>query len=506
MILKRIFEIVGTVQLWDLRRPEKCTIQYTAHSGPIYTCDWHPTQPWLATGSRDKLVKIWNTEHKPVLEHTLTTIAVVGKVKWRPDRMYNIASASLVADYSIYVWDLRRPYLPYISFDDHINTITGIAWKGDDPGVLLSSSKDSRVLRHTFRDASPPSGKPSSQGISLNLTGDIQFSYKAKNIITTSVPQSTRTSFISTGKQQRIKQQTVNDQFHLAKSCLINYTSKQQSTLYKDFNSFHGCAREYILSGKSLTEMCEHNSQIARHYGKSNVCLLWKFVKNQYANQYVKQSSLLKCGDQRGIVGGVSGVSGIIGNIVGRTTPTNQTNRFLKMLPIAVDDTNKINSERHQLPAIDDDSLLMNCLEDVKRTEFNSTITENGGSHVIDGKSDVSNVSGSDSIPIVMVNGQTGIGSANKTIGGITTPLSPIVDPNSITNFIYGDSELTINMDGIKSLRNGFLYFGPHDLTTREWALPSQQNSSSEIGHDLQTAIASNENCRQQDVSPVTLI
>jgi len=48
----------GTVQLWDYRKYDKCILQFTAHSGPIYTCDWHPTKNWLATGSRDKQIKV----------------------------------------------------------------------------------------------------------------------------------------------------------------------------------------------------------------------------------------------------------------------------------------------------------------------------------------------------------------------------------------------------------------------------------------------------------------
>lgn len=497
----------GTVQLWDLRRPDKCTIQYTAHSGPIYTCDWHPTQPWLATGSRDKLVKIWNTEHKPTLEHTLTTIAVVGKVKWRPDRMYNIASASLVADYSIYVWDLRRPYLPYIAFDDHTNVVTGIAWKGDDPGVLLSSSKDSRVLRHTFRDASPPSGKPSSQGISLNLSGGLLFSYKTKNIVTTSIP-TTRSSFITGGKQQRIKQQTVNDQFHLAKSALINYTAKPQTTakdvsntLLKDFVAFHGCAKEYVLSGGTLAEMCEHNAAVAKRYGKSNVCVLWRFVKNQY--EHAKQS-VLKV-DTRGLVGGL-------------TTPTNQSARgVFKLTPNnsgshvpAWDDTGPKSSlctvERSQvqLQSITDDALLKSCLEDVKRIEFKHSAGTTDGLSMVNGDADgvtanhhgdggVGGISANDGIPTVTINGPI---NGNKPIG---MQPSAVADSNtSLNNFIYGDVELTVNdMECVKGLRNGFLYFGPHDLT-REWTLPDHS-----IGHDLQTtSMATNENNRH-DSSPV---
>nr|CAD7204122.1 unnamed protein product [Timema douglasi] len=48
----------GNVQLWDMRRPDRWTQQFTAHSGPVFTCDWHPAEPWLATASRDKTIKI----------------------------------------------------------------------------------------------------------------------------------------------------------------------------------------------------------------------------------------------------------------------------------------------------------------------------------------------------------------------------------------------------------------------------------------------------------------
>jgi WD repeat-containing protein 24 len=131
----------GTIQVWDIRRADRCTLAFTAHSGPIYCCDWHPTNQWLATGSRDRLIKIWNMGLKPQLEHTIHTIANVGRVKWRPEKTYHIASCALMMDYSIYVWDIRRPYIPYISFNQHTNVTTGIAFKGNNPHCLLSTSK-----------------------------------------------------------------------------------------------------------------------------------------------------------------------------------------------------------------------------------------------------------------------------------------------------------------------------------------------------------------------------
>lgn len=139
-------------------------------------------------------------DQKPSLEYTIHTIAVVGRVKWRPDRKYHIASCALVVDYSIYIWDVRRPYIPYASFNEHTNVTTGIGWKGSDPHVLISASKDSTIFKHAFKDATRPNVKANSQGTSLNHTGDLLFSYKIKNTPPTNVnstmPQATRNNFI----------------------------------------------------------------------------------------------------------------------------------------------------------------------------------------------------------------------------------------------------------------------------------------------------------------------
>lgn len=32
----------GNVQLWDIRRPDRCERMFTAHNGPVFCCDWHP--------------------------------------------------------------------------------------------------------------------------------------------------------------------------------------------------------------------------------------------------------------------------------------------------------------------------------------------------------------------------------------------------------------------------------------------------------------------------------
>ena len=43
----------------------------------------------------------------------------VGRVKWRPQRRDYLSSSSLVVDSAIHVWDIKRPFVPFASFDNH---------------------------------------------------------------------------------------------------------------------------------------------------------------------------------------------------------------------------------------------------------------------------------------------------------------------------------------------------------------------------------------------------
>ncbi|XP_013119356.2 GATOR complex protein WDR24 [Stomoxys calcitrans] len=278
----------GTVQLWDLRRADKCILQYTAHSGPIYTCDWHPSNNWLATGSRDKQIKVWNMDGKASLDHTIHTIAVVGRVKWRPEKTYHIASCALVVDYSIHIWDIRRPFIPFASFNDHTNVTTGIAWKGSDTNCLLSTSKDSTIYKHAFKDASRPALKANAQGASLGRKGDISFANKLKYYLPVTAAQVVKSNNIMT----RQKYITGAEQFHIGKSDMCRFLLNSSYTGYidheisfqlKEHECFIGCAKELLLTGK-FTDICKHNANVSRKYGKHNATTLWNFLEIAYGS------------------------------------------------------------------------------------------------------------------------------------------------------------------------------------------------------------------------------
>lgn len=310
----------GCVHLWDMRKCDKFVQQFTAHSGPIYCLDWHPTSQWLATGSRDKLIKVWNMSNaKPQLEYTIYTIAVVGRVRWRPDRKFQIASCSLVVDYSIYIWDVRRPFIPYASFNEHTNVTTDIAFKGV-PDTLISTSQDSTIYKHVTKDAQHPALAANPQSTTISPRGEILYVCKSKvkavpptNVMTTS--SSGLKLFKKSSTSDTVDAATsapTHEPFHLAKSSLHYFSDANDAnnngsgvmamgnlriddsaltkTLHKDFNFFTGCAKEYRLKTdeKNFLETLEHNANVARKYGRSNISMLWNLVKMIYKSTPLK--------------------------------------------------------------------------------------------------------------------------------------------------------------------------------------------------------------------------
>lgn len=415
-------------------------------------------------------------EAKPVLEYTIHTIAVVGRVKWRPERQHHIASCSLVVDYSIYIWDVRRPYIPYASFNEHTNVTTGIAFKGNDPHVLMSASKDSTIFKHSFKDAAHPNSTANPQATSFNSHGDLLFSYKLKN---PPIPVATvsRTGFMSeitnsVYSTPRSTPPSSTDQFHLAKSCLMTYSARgakppddrtslssyrdsvSTSNHHKDVISFKGCAREYILTGGSLSEICDYNAEIARKYGKPNVTMLWRFVRNQYADGKVNRASL----ETRNSTSSQN-------LLPSRLLMVQQQSQFGNSTTSDWDDGQRDQS----YDTSTEEALAKMCCEDLKLQDFRHP------------KSGEFKHSGAGA-------GASSMLQQNNIIG----------DLESINNFMYGEAELTVDdMDCVKSLRNGFLYIGPHDLT-KSWSLP--HNNLNEL-QSTKTAHAMAEESRQQQAT-----
>lgn len=467
----------GTVQLFDVRRPDKFQQQFTAHSGPIYCLDFHPTQPWLATGSRDKLIKVWEmSKSKPTLEYSIHTIAVVGRVKWRPERKFHIASCSLVVDYSIYIWDVRRPYIPYASFNEHSNVTTDIIFKGV-PDILLSTSKDSTIYKHLTKDAQHPADASNPQSSSINFKGDFLFvsKVKPKPSVSPIIPSSgstTKLHFLKKASIDTVDAASLEkfDTFHQVKSTLNYFTMDSveaaveamkiddavSKTLKKDFMFFKGCAMDYKFKldenedGDFLT-LFDYNANVAKKHGRANVAILWNLVKTVYKTAPPKQRPHMthltsqNSNQSSSALSGLTRASGSFGN-------AGLTNGMITGHNVSSSTINPENSSEQVQTNLNGSS--------------NDDLLEN-----LEGFITIPKVAGPD--------------------------LEVEVLDESVSH--QGD-----DIDSIQ-LRNGFLYMGPHENFTKDFPACS----SSAINHDLTNAHHRHHRSeveRESETSPVSTL
>lgn len=452
----------GTVQLFDIRKAEKFVQQFTAHSGPIYCLDYHPTQHWLATGSRDKLIKVWNMSNaKPTLEYTIHTIAVVGRVRWRPERKFHIASCSLVVDYSIYIWDVRRPFIPYASFNEHTNVTTDICFKGV-PDCLLSTSKDSTIYKHATRDAQHPAASANPQSGSINFKGDLLFVCKTKpKLSAPAIPPSgsaTKLNFLKKSSIDTVDSSSIVDSFHQAKSSLHFFTMESNElametmkiddavtkTLKKDFMFFRGCAVDYKLQSNEFLPMLDYNASVAKKHGRANVAMLWNLVKMIYKTAPSKQRYQVNHLTSQVSNQSSSALSGIT-----RASGSFGTSGLAMMSSVSASN--------------------------------NNIHPEGAGDQVPNG------VASEDQL------------ESTDQGGGIVVPKVAIPD---LEVEVFDENMNHNNIDHVH-LRNGFLYTGPHDNMIKD--LPAC--SSSLINHDLTHAHYRNhrnEMEREIETSPVS--
>ncbi|XP_064072807.1 GATOR2 complex protein WDR24 [Vanessa tameamea] len=274
----------GTVQLWDARRHERALHQFTAHSGPVFACDWHPDVPWLATASRDKTIKVWDIHARPNLEHTIYTIASVGHVKWRPQKKFQVASCALVLDCAVHVWDVRRPHVPLATFAEHRDVTTAIAWQAS-PHAFLSTSRDCSLYRHKFSEAAHPVLWANPQGVCVSARGELAHA----------LPESPLPAHTSLHQPERYvpglgrKQPTAGSLTPAAQAALERaFPGGASSSLARHFpvspdGAVLACAKRYRIRGDPPHVLAEHNAKVAREHRRYMVAHVWDVVRAVYS-------------------------------------------------------------------------------------------------------------------------------------------------------------------------------------------------------------------------------
>ncbi|CAG9561576.1 unnamed protein product [Danaus chrysippus] len=281
----------GTVQLWDARRHERAMHQFTAHSGPVFACDWHPDVPWLATASRDKTIKVWDIHARPNLEHTIYTIASVGHVKWRPQRKFQVASCALVLDCAVHVWDVRRPHVPLATFAEHRDVTTAIAWQAT-PHAFLSTSRDCSLYRHKFSEAAHPVLWANPQAVCVSARGQLASALPDAPLPR---PRTCAPERLVPGlgrKQPTAGSLSASAQAALERAFPGSASSSlaRHSPVSSQEQPVLSCAHLYRIRGQPPHILAEHNAKVARDHQRYMVSHVWEVVRSVYSARAVRSA------------------------------------------------------------------------------------------------------------------------------------------------------------------------------------------------------------------------
>ncbi|KAI9229250.1 MAG: WD40-repeat-containing domain protein [Piptocephalis tieghemiana] len=177
----------GSVQLWDLRKPRTFFKKIAAHYKAALTLDWHGNGQMIATGGKDRMIKVWDVQesvgHAPKASREIQTAQSVVRVRWRPGREDELASCALQSDFRIHVWDTMRPFIPKYVIDQHTAPTTCFTWRGSNS--LWSCGRD-KCFWISERDIPGQFSRPldwlNTTCAAFNAQGDIAFAIGEKSL------------------------------------------------------------------------------------------------------------------------------------------------------------------------------------------------------------------------------------------------------------------------------------------------------------------------------------
>lgn len=339
----------GVIQRWDMRNPKSFDRRLHAHSGVGLCLDWHPDYDYVVSGGRDQQIQIWNmgTEVRNP-DCTIFTQSAVAKVRWQIDNASSSSARGAASgvlntciascgrskgDFSTYIWNPRRPYIPVNVVEEHTDSISDIYWRSDK--LIWTSSRDRYFYQHDLATEPLAIDNLTSRAVAWTPSNELSFVVQDKD----------RDQF---GSMSHVKMNSFNDDEGLnsddshhsfysaphgnSNSAVTNYNTisnskrsgssgamhnnsnpnvgtasttrrtgssanKYQPIQEVEFNQaicgaefsglelemFQYFAEKYSVSpskGETLSELCQRNSDVAAQAGKYRTSQIWKIFQS----------------------------------------------------------------------------------------------------------------------------------------------------------------------------------------------------------------------------------
>nr|CAG4712638.1 unnamed protein product [Naegleria fowleri] len=295
----------GDFQVWDIRKPNLYQKKVPAHNGLILSLDWHPKKgSIIATGGRDRVLKVWdlNDTKKPL--STVQTIASIAKIAWRPGN-YNSHIASCAKNEvgstcNINLWDISSRYVPLLTFTGQRADVTDIAWMNNYPNLMMSCSKDNTFMIHSVYEAEYEKASLPTTSLSWNINNELVSYYDE---IDREQHQRYQTILQTVAKNppsviKQINRETEVFTFkeaHLNKTINVIKSTDQECDLFaeSDVSKIKYLAENYVLFGDdTFQQKCDTNALVASNINNYKLEKLWKLVKELHTPSTKKEEKM----------------------------------------------------------------------------------------------------------------------------------------------------------------------------------------------------------------------
>jgi hypothetical protein len=256
-------------QIFDLRKPEKeLKSKAMAHGKTIMKVAWHPTVPnVLASGSRDHLVKVWNTQdwHHP--SKVITNVESVDRLKWIPSDSHRpsilLGIGSILGDTSLSIWDIQSPFIPRHTFKtDSKNKISDFVFTST---MAVYSTKSISVVAESFLNAPSLVDERRGHPLCCDILENYCFAYDSE----TSESESTKTMDILAPRDKH------NRQIHFFNAHSINSCYEQDCQFASQEEELLFFVEKYkVVSGHPLQSLLV-NADLCKQVEKSEIASIW---------------------------------------------------------------------------------------------------------------------------------------------------------------------------------------------------------------------------------------
>ncbi|PVF95403.1 hypothetical protein CPB86DRAFT_592041 [Serendipita vermifera] len=300
----------GMITRYDLRMRVEYLDRIFAHTACVHDLAWLPPSKddtcagYLASGSLDHTVKIWQIEATRILPkplHTIHTPYPVGKIAWRPDLPTEIivlpyhSSASHLAGgksaqksastfkqgnvgdgaidrYAPQIWDVRKGWVAKWAVDaaDGPATDLGVV----DSDVIHLLYKSGSFIQHDLRAVSRPSDHMPRQALSWNARSSLFF--------VADVPRpfdppydDLHPEVASHLNEMGMMDKHPGDRLGIQTTQVIG---RQIIPFEFDHDVFYKLAREYNHHHEDKVQMCKINEQAARAAGDDDIAQTWALL------------------------------------------------------------------------------------------------------------------------------------------------------------------------------------------------------------------------------------